>query len=56
MISELFMRILRIALVLITCADADNSETPTLDPAPQVRPLRNATHASYVELPVIPGR
>jgi putative CocE/NonD family hydrolase len=42
--------------VTISCADADNFETPVLDPAPEIRLLRNAAHASYVELPVIPDR
>jgi len=30
--------------------------TPVLDPAPQIRLLRNATYASCVDLPIIPGR
>lgn len=36
----------------ITFADADNFETPVLQPAPRVRVLRDARHASFVELPM----
>ena len=53
--SRLFRRGNRIRLAIV-CADADNFETPALDPAPEVRLLRNATHASFIVLPVIPGR
>ena len=35
----------------VACADADNFDTPVLDPAPEVRLLRDAVHASCVELP-----
>jgi uncharacterized protein len=41
--------------IAVTCADADNFETPTLDPAPTIRLLRDAAHASFVELPIVPG-
>jgi putative CocE/NonD family hydrolase len=36
----------------VTFADADNYETPVLDPAPRVRVHRGAPHASFVELPL----
>jgi putative CocE/NonD family hydrolase len=39
----------------IAFADADSFRTPQLDPAPVVSVLREAAHASYVELPVFPG-
>jgi len=37
----------------IVCADKDNFETPVLDPAPQVRLLREEGHASHVILPIV---
>ncbi|MGA2228830.1 MAG: CocE/NonD family hydrolase [Syntrophobacteraceae bacterium] len=42
--------------VTITCADADNFETPSLEPAPEIRLLRDPAHASCVDLPVISHR
>jgi hypothetical protein len=42
--------------ISVTCADADNFETPALNPLPKIRVLRNSAHASFVELPIIPGR
>ncbi len=42
--------------ITIAFADADNFDTPILDPAQEIRLLRNATHASFVELSIIPGR
>ena len=42
--------------ITVTCADADNFETPALDPAPKIRLLRDAAHASFVEFPIIHGR
>jgi len=41
--------------ITITCADKDTYDTPIVTPSPQVSILRNADHASYIELPVIPG-
>jgi putative CocE/NonD family hydrolase len=38
--------------VTLTFADADNFETPVLDPPPRVRVLRDARHASFIELPL----
>lgn len=38
--------------ITVTCADADNFDTPRLDPAPAIRLLRNRAHASFVELPL----
>jgi hypothetical protein len=40
--------------IAVTCADADNFDTPVLDPAPTMHLLRNAVHASFVELPLLP--
>lgn len=37
----------------IAFADADSFNTPQLDPAPLVSLLRDATHASFVEIPVL---
>ena len=42
--------------ISVTCADADNFETPTLNPLPKIRLLRNSVHASFVEFPIIRGR
>jgi len=42
--------------VSVTCADADNFETPTLNPPPKIRLLRNSIHTSFIELPIISGR
>jgi putative CocE/NonD family hydrolase len=53
--SKIFRRGNRIRLT-ITCADADNFETPALDPPPEIHVLREASHASFVELPIIPAR
>lgn len=53
--SKLFHKGNRIR-VTITGADADNFETPILDPAPEIRLLRNTTYVSFVELPIIAGR
>ncbi len=41
--------------ITVAFADADNFLTPVLAPAPMVRLLRDADHASRVELPVIPA-
>lgn len=38
--------------VTLAFADADNFETPVLEPAPRVRVLRDAQHASFIELPL----
>jgi hypothetical protein len=53
--SKVFRRGNRI-LLTITGADADNFETPILNPPPEIRLLRNASYASYIELPIIPPR
>ena len=41
--------------ITITCADKDNYLTPQLDPPPTVQLYREADHASYIELPIIPN-
>jgi len=38
--------------VTIAFADAENFDTPVQTPAPQVRVLRDATHESFVDLPL----
>jgi putative CocE/NonD family hydrolase len=42
--------------IVIAFADAGNFDTPVLDPAPPVTILRDAVHASFVEIPVCPGQ
>jgi putative CocE/NonD family hydrolase len=42
--------------ITVTCADADNFDTPVLNPAPKIHLLRDTAHPSFVELPIIPGR
>jgi len=42
--------------ITVAFADADNFETPILNPAPKIRLLRDSAHASFVEFPVIHGR
>ena len=39
--------------ITIAFADAGNFDTPVLSPAPTVQILRDAAHASYVELPLV---
>jgi putative CocE/NonD family hydrolase len=41
--------------IAITCADRDNALTPQLEPPPTVHLYREADHASYVVLPIIPN-
>ena len=54
-ISYLFRAGNRIRIT-VSCADADNFETPALDPAPKIRLLRDPAHASFVELPIMHGQ
>ncbi len=42
--------------ITVTCADADNFESPALDPQPKLRVLRDTAHPSFVEFPIIPLR
>lgn len=37
----------------IACADADNFDTPILNPAPTLHVLRNTSHPSYLDLPIV---
>jgi putative CocE/NonD family hydrolase len=39
--------------ITVAFADAGNFDTPILEPAPTLQLLRDATHPSYVELPVV---
>jgi hypothetical protein len=52
--SRLYPRGSRIRLA-ITCADADNFDTPILDPAPEIQLQRNARHASFIDLTLRPA-
>ena len=40
--------------ITLAFADTDNFETPIPSPAPTVHILRDAAHASYLELPFMP--
>ena len=42
--------------ITITCADADNFETPILNPAPKLHLLRDRNHPSSIQLPIVPSR
>jgi hypothetical protein len=42
--------------ITITCADADNFDTPVLNPPPKIRLLRETDHPSFIELPILRGR
>jgi len=42
--------------ITVTCVDADNFDTPVLNPAPKIHLMRDTAHPSFVELPIIPGR
>jgi predicted acyl esterase len=42
--------------ITITGADADTYLTTPVDPPPTVSIFRNAEHASYVVLPIIPAQ
>ncbi len=39
--------------ITITFADADNFDTPILNPVPDVQLFRNASYPSYVEIPIV---
>ena len=39
--------------ITVAFADADSFETPLLNPAPEVRLLRDTAHASFVDLPIV---
>ena len=42
--------------IAIACADADNFETPVLDPAPKLHLLWDKDHPSSVQLPIVQSR
>ena len=42
--------------VTIACADADNFDTPVIDPAPRIHLLRDKDHPSFIELPLVQSR
>ncbi len=39
--------------ITVTCADADNFETPVLNPATKLHLLRDWNHPSFIQLPVV---
>jgi uncharacterized protein len=42
--------------IAVTFADADNFDTPVMDPAPAIHLLRDRNHLSFVELPLLGPR
>jgi putative CocE/NonD family hydrolase len=42
--------------ITVTCADADNLETPAIDPAPKLKLLRDMDHPSFIQLPMVQSR
>jgi putative CocE/NonD family hydrolase len=42
--------------ITVAFADADNFETPVIDPAPKLRLLRDMNHPSSIQLPVVQSR
>ena len=42
--------------VTVAFADADNFETPVIDPAPRLQLLRDKDHSSSIQLPIIQTR
>jgi uncharacterized protein len=42
--------------VTIACADADNFDTPVIDPAPRIHLLRDKDHSSFIQLPLVQSR
>jgi putative CocE/NonD family hydrolase len=42
--------------ITVAFADADNFETPVIDPAPKLRLLRHVSHQSFIQLPVALSR
>ncbi|UCH07952.1 MAG: CocE/NonD family hydrolase, partial [Deltaproteobacteria bacterium] len=42
--------------IAVVCADADNFDTPVIDPAPKLQLLRGMNHPSFIQLPVAQSR
>jgi len=42
--------------ITVVCADADNFDTPVIDPAPKLQLLRGLNHPSFIQLPVAQSR
>jgi putative CocE/NonD family hydrolase len=42
--------------ITVAFADADNFDTPIIDPAPKLKLLRKINHPSFIQLPVIQAR
>jgi putative CocE/NonD family hydrolase len=42
--------------ITVVFADADNFETPVIDPAPKLHLLRDLNHPSFIQLPVVQSR
>ena len=41
--------------ITVAFADAGNFDTPILDPAPTIQLLRDTSHPSFVEIPIVPN-
>jgi predicted acyl esterase len=41
--------------VTVAFSDADNFETPVIDPSPTLQFLRSKNHPSFIQLPVVPS-
>jgi predicted acyl esterase len=39
--------------ITIAFADADNFETPVIDPAPKLQLLRDINHPSFIQFPIV---
>jgi len=42
--------------ITVVCADADNFDTPVIDPPPKLQLLRGMNHPSFIQLPVAQSR
>lgn len=42
--------------ITVVCADADNFDTPIINPAPRLHLLRDMNHPSFIQLPVAQSR
>ena len=42
--------------ITVACTDADNFETPVIDPAPRLQLMRNVNHPSFIQLPFVQPR
>ena len=42
--------------ITVAFSDADNFETPVIDPAPKLQLLRDGSHSSFIQLPIVQSR